>query len=122
MRLICRHEWRAIWPLSLPTDHGSHYFHTPEAGGPVDRKSSAQVGCALAQLGVVEHIAGYFLRARGQPDEGALAGRHRVMNEPPMRLDRGMSSSLSVIFSANLRQAIAVFSPVASSRAIAALQ
>ena len=23
-------------PLSLYTDRGSHYFHTPEAGGPVD--------------------------------------------------------------------------------------
>jgi hypothetical protein len=51
MQLIYRHEQLAIWPLSLPTEHGSHYFHTPEAGGPVDRKSSAQVGCALAQLG-----------------------------------------------------------------------
>ena len=33
-------------PLSLYTDRGSHYFHTAEAGGPVDRKSSTQVGRA----------------------------------------------------------------------------
>jgi transposase len=39
-------------PLSLYTDRGSHYFYTPEAGGPVDRKSPTQVGRALAQLGV----------------------------------------------------------------------
>jgi hypothetical protein len=33
-------------PLSLCTDRGSHYFHTPEAGGPVDRKRPTQVGRA----------------------------------------------------------------------------
>ena len=43
-------------PLSLYTDRGSHHFHTPEAGGPVDRKSPTRVGRALAQVGV-EHIA-----------------------------------------------------------------
>jgi hypothetical protein len=48
-------------PLSLHTDRGSHYFYTPEAGGPVDRKSSTQVGRALAQLGV-EDIAAYSPR------------------------------------------------------------
>jgi hypothetical protein len=35
-------------PLSLYTDRGSHYFHTPEAGGPVDRHRPTQVGRALA--------------------------------------------------------------------------
>src|SRR6267154_3687343 len=42
-------------PLSLYTDRGSHYFHTPAAGGPVDRENPTQVGRALAHLGV-EHI------------------------------------------------------------------
>ena len=51
-------------PLSLYTDRGSHYFHTPRAGGPVDRGSPTQVGRALAQLGV-EHIAAYSPEARG---------------------------------------------------------
>ncbi|MBI1981476.1 MAG: ISNCY family transposase [Methylocystis sp.] len=45
-------------PLSLYTDRGSHYFHTPEAGGKVDRSKPTQVGRALAHLGV-EHIAAY---------------------------------------------------------------
>jgi hypothetical protein len=45
-------------PLSLYTDRGSYYFHTPEAGGPVDRKHPTQVGRALTHLGV-EHIAAY---------------------------------------------------------------
>jgi hypothetical protein len=51
-------------PLSLYTDRASHYFHTPEAGGPVDRKRPTQVGRALAHLGV-EHIAGLLAAGAG---------------------------------------------------------
>jgi len=63
-------------PLSLYTDRGSHYFYTPEAGGPVDRKSPTQVGRALAQLGV-EHIAAYSPEARGRSERlfGTLQDR-----------------------------------------------
>lgn len=72
-------------PLSLYTDRGSHYFHTPEAGGKVDRSHPTQVGRALARLGI-EHIAAYSPEARGRsermfhtlqdrlPKELALAG------------------------------------------------
>ena len=74
-------------PLSLYTDRGSHYFHTAEAGGKVDRGQPTQVGRALAHLGV-EHIAAYSPQARGRsraivPDlagsraEGTGAGRYR---------------------------------------------
>ena len=70
---------------SLYTDRGSHYFHTPVAGGGVDREHPTQVGRALAQLGI-EHIAAYSPQARGRserlfrtledrlPKELALAG------------------------------------------------
>ena len=63
-------------PLSLYTDRGSHYFHTPEAGGPVDRTHLTQVGRALAQLGV-EHIAAYSPEARGRSERlfGTLQDR-----------------------------------------------
>ena len=63
-------------PLSLYTDRGSHYFYTPEAGGPVDRKHLTQVGRALAQLGV-EHIAAYSPEARGRSERlfGTLQDR-----------------------------------------------
>jgi transposase len=63
-------------PLSLYTDRGSHYFHTPEAGGPVDRKHPTQVGRALAHLGV-EHIAAYSPQARGRSERlfGTLQDR-----------------------------------------------
>src|ERR1700704_1972312 len=54
-------------PLSLYTDRGSHYFHTSEAGGKVDRGEPTQVGRALAHLGV-EHIAAYSPQARGRSE------------------------------------------------------
>ncbi len=54
-------------PLSLYTDRGSHYFHTPEAGGKVDRAHPTQVGRALEHLGV-EHIAAYSPQARGRSE------------------------------------------------------
>ncbi len=54
-------------PLSLYTDRGSHYFHTPEAGGKVDRARLTQVGRALDHLGV-EHIAAYSPQARGRSE------------------------------------------------------
>jgi hypothetical protein len=34
-------------PSSLYTDRGSHYFHTPQADGPVDRARLTQVGRGL---------------------------------------------------------------------------
>jgi hypothetical protein len=52
---------------SFYTDRGSHYFHTPEAGGKVDRSLPTQVGRALAQLGI-EHIAAYSPEARGRSE------------------------------------------------------
>jgi transposase len=54
-------------PSSLYTDRGSHYFHTPEAGGKVDREHLTQVGRALEHLGV-EHIAAYSPQARGRSE------------------------------------------------------
>jgi transposase InsO family protein len=50
---------------ALYTDRGSHYFHTPKAGGRVSQEQKTQVGRALAQLGI-EHIAAYSPEARGR--------------------------------------------------------
>ena len=47
------------------TDRGSHYFHTPKAGGKVDKTKLTQVGRALQQLGVT-HIPSYSPEARGR--------------------------------------------------------
>jgi transposase len=52
---------------SLYTDRGGHYWHTPEAGGKVDKDNPTQVGRALAQLGI-ELIAAYSPEARGRSE------------------------------------------------------
>jgi transposase len=52
---------------SLYADRGSHYWHTPEAGGKVDKDNPTQVGRALEQLGI-ELIAAYSPEARGRSE------------------------------------------------------
>jgi transposase len=61
---------------ALYTDRGSHYFHTPKAGGKVDKLRLTQVGRALLQLGI-EHIASYAPEARGRIERlfSTLQGR-----------------------------------------------
>ena len=58
------------------TDRGSHYFHTPKAGGPVDKTKPTQVGRALAQLAIT-HIPSYSPEARGRMERvfGTLQNR-----------------------------------------------
>lgn len=50
---------------SFYTDRGSHYFHTPKAGGKVSKENPTQIGRALAQLGI-EHIPSYAPQGRGR--------------------------------------------------------
>jgi len=61
---------------ALYTDRGSHYFHTPQAGGKVDKTRPTEVGRALAQLGIT-HIPSYSPEARGRMERvfGTLQGR-----------------------------------------------
>lgn len=61
---------------SFYTDRGSHYFHTPQAGGKVDKENLTQVGRALKQLGI-QHIASYSPQGRGRMERvfGTLQGR-----------------------------------------------
>jgi len=61
---------------SLYTDRGTHYWNTPEAGGPVDKHNLTQVGRALKQLGVVQ-IPSYSPEARGRSERmfGTLQNR-----------------------------------------------
>lgn len=67
-------------PLSFYTDRGSHYFVTPDAGGPVDRRRPTQVGRALAHLGV-EHIAAYSPQARGRSERLFHTLQDRLVKE-----------------------------------------
>lgn len=63
-------------PSCFYTDRGSHYFHTPEAGGKVAKDVLTQVGRALAHLGI-EHIPAYSPEARGRSERmfGTLQDR-----------------------------------------------
>lgn len=65
---------------SLYTDRGSHYFHTPVAGGKVDKGSPTQVGRALAALGVT-HIPAYSPEARGRSERMFGTLQNRLVKE-----------------------------------------
>ena len=65
---------------ALYTDRGSHYFHTPEAGGKVDKSNPTQVGRALAQLSI-EHIAAYSPEARGRSERAFGTLQDRLVKE-----------------------------------------
>jgi transposase-like protein len=65
---------------SLYTDRGSHYFFTPEAGGPVSRTVLTQFGRALKQLGV-HHIAAYSPQARGRSERAFSTLQDRLPKE-----------------------------------------
>jgi hypothetical protein len=67
-------------PCSLYTDRGSHYFHTPVAGGKVAKDQPTQVGRALAHLGV-EHIAAYSPQARGRSERAFATLQDRLPKE-----------------------------------------
>jgi transposase len=68
---------------SFYTDRGSHYFHTPEAGGKVSTTALTQVGRALSQLGI-EHIAAYSPQARGRSERAFLTLQDRLPKELAM--------------------------------------
>jgi hypothetical protein len=65
------------------TDRGSHYFHTPKAGGKVDKTRPTQVGRALSQLGIT-HIPSYSPEARGRMER--VFGTLQQRLPPELRL------------------------------------
>lgn len=65
---------------SLYTDRGSHYWHTPEAGGKVDRKTLTQFGRAMHQLGI-EMIPAYSPEARGRSERMFRTHQDRLPKE-----------------------------------------
>lgn len=67
-------------PMALYTDRARWAFHTPKAGGPVDKSRFMQVGRALHQLGV-EHIPAYSPQARGRSEWVNRTLQGRVVNE-----------------------------------------
>jgi len=59
-------ETRGLF-CALYADRAGHYWHTPKAGGKVDRGNPTQVGRALKQLGI-ELIPAYSPEARGRSE------------------------------------------------------
>ena len=67
-------------PIALYTDRAGWAFHTPRAGGRVDRTQLTQVGRALARLGI-EHIPAYSPQARGRSERLNRTLQDRLVNE-----------------------------------------
>jgi transposase len=67
-------------PIALYTDRAHWAFHTPKAGGPVDRTHLTQVGRALHRLGI-EHIGAYSPQARGRSERLNRTVQGRLVNE-----------------------------------------
>ncbi len=67
-------------PLALYTDRAGWAFHTPKAGGPIDRERLTHVGRALARLGI-EHIGAYSPQARGRGERLNRTLQDRLVNE-----------------------------------------
>lgn len=65
---------------SLYTDRGSHYWHTPEAGGKVDKVNLTQFGRAMQHLGI-EMIPAYSPEARGRSERAFATHQGRLPQE-----------------------------------------
>jgi hypothetical protein len=67
-------------PMALYTDRAGWAFHTPQAGGRVDRTHLTVVGRILARLGI-EHIPSYSPQARGRVERLNRTLQGRLVNE-----------------------------------------
>lgn len=67
-------------PSSFYSDRGSHYWHTPEAGGKVDKENPTQFGRAMKHLGI-EMIAAYSPEARGRCERMFSTHQERLPKE-----------------------------------------
>jgi hypothetical protein len=67
-------------PMALYTDRAGWAFHTPTAGGPVDRTRLTVVGRILARFGI-EHIPSYSPQARGRVERLNRTLQGRLVNE-----------------------------------------
>ena len=67
-------------PSSLYTDRASHYWHTPKAGGKVDKRHLTQFGRAMQQLGI-EMIPAYSPEARGRCERMFATHQQRLPKE-----------------------------------------
>jgi transposase len=69
---------------ALYSDRGSHFWHTPKAGGKVDPHRLTQVGRALRELGV-QMIPAYSPQARGRSERNFGTWQGRLPQELRLR-------------------------------------
>ena len=67
----------------LYTDRGSHYWHTPEVDGRVDKTNPTQFGRAMRQLGV-QMVPAYSPEARGRSERAFRTHQDRLVKELAM--------------------------------------
>jgi len=67
-------------PSSFYSDRGSHYWHTPVAGGKVDKSNPTQFGQAMQRLGI-QMIAAYSPQARGRCERMFSTHQARIPHE-----------------------------------------
>lgn len=84
-------ETRGLF-CSFYSDRGSHYWHTPEAGGKVDKTNPTQFGAALKRLGI-DMIAAYSPEARGRSERAFGTHQGRLPNELAIKGITGYGSS-----------------------------
>ena len=77
---------------SLYTDRGSHYWHTPVAGGKVDKENLTHFGRAMHQLGITM-IAAYSPQARGRSERAFATHQERLPRELALHGITDMSSA-----------------------------
>lgn len=65
---------------SFYSDRGSHYWHTPKAGGKVDKENPTQFGRAMRQLGI-KMIPAYSPEARGRSERAFCTHQQRLVKE-----------------------------------------
>ena len=72
-------QQRGLFAL-LYTDRGSHCWHTPEAGGKVDKTNLTQFGHAMKRLGI-DMIPAYSPEARGRSERAFRTHQERLPKE-----------------------------------------
>ena len=77
---------------SFYSDRGSHYWHTPEAGGKVDKSNPTQFGRTMKELGI-GMIAAYSPEARGRSERMFGTWQGRLPNELALHKITDMSSA-----------------------------
>ncbi len=77
---------------SFYSDRGSHYWHTPEAGGKVDKNGPTQFGLAMKRLGI-GMIAAYSPEARGRSERAFGTHQGRLPNELALMGITGMQAA-----------------------------